>query len=312
MIQARPVPGEHYAVPDPPPPADTSHIRRRFIDLQYAPISAAQRLDLYLPDDGAGPFPVILSIHGGAFMGCDKGDVQVLPMLEGLKRGYAVAAVNYRLSGEATFPALIQDLKAAIRWLRGHAGEYALDASWIAAWGGSAGAWQATMAGVSGGVAELEDLALGNPGERCEVQAVVAWFGPTDFLKMDLQLAESGLLPPPGMRHSEPHSPESLLLGRPITEVPDLVRRANPAAYVRPGLPPFLLQHGTLDAIVPVQQSIDLAARLRAANGEDRAILELFEGAGHADPAFETPQNVARVFAFLDAVRDQVASPPGG
>ncbi len=76
-----------------------------------------------------GPSPVILSIHGGAFMGCDKGDVQVLPMLEGLKRGYAVAAVNYRLSGEAKFPALLQDLKAAVRWLRGHAVEYGLDAA---------------------------------------------------------------------------------------------------------------------------------------------------------------------------------------
>ena len=305
MIEHHLAPGEHYAVPDPPPPADTSHIKRKFIDLPYAALSAAQRLDLYLPDEGDGPFPVVLSIHGGAFMGCDKADVQVLPMLEGLQRGYAVAAVNYRLSGEARFPALIQDLKAAIRWLRGHAAVYGLDGRWIAAWGGSAGGWQATMSGVSGGVPELEDLSLGHSGQSSAVQAVVAWFGPTDFLKMDEQLAASGLLPPPGLRHDEPHSPESLLLGRTITEAPELVARANPESYVRPGLPPFLLQHGTLDAIVPVQQSINLAARLRAAGVP--VTLELLDGAGHADPAFEAPENVARVLDFLDACRKSAA-----
>lgn len=167
----------HYAVADLPPPADTSHVRRKFFDLQYAPLSLSQQLDLYLPDTG-GPFSVILAIHGGAFMGCDKRDVQVLPMLEGLKRGYAVASVNYRLSWQARFPALIQDLKAAIRWLRGHAVEYGLDPAWFAAWGGSAGGWLAAMAGVSRDVAELEDLSLGHPDERSDVQAVVAWYGP--------------------------------------------------------------------------------------------------------------------------------------
>jgi acetyl esterase/lipase len=305
MIQNKPDPGTHFAVPDTPPTANTDHVRRKYLDVPYAGVSPLQKLDIYLPDEGEGPFPVILSIHGGAFMGCDKGDVQVMPMLEGLKRGYAVASVNYRLSGEARFPALIQDLKAAIRWLRGHAGDYRLDPRWMAAWGGSAGGWQATMAGVSGGVAELEDLALGCAGERSDVQAVVAWFGPTDFLKMDEQLAESGLLPPPGLRHNEPYSPESLLLGKPIAEAPDLVRRANPESYVRPGLPPFLLQHGTQDAIVPVQQSINLAARLRAVLGEEMVTLELLEGADHADPAFEKPQNVGRVLDFLDTCLKQ-------
>ncbi len=104
-----------------------------------------------------------------------------------------------------------------------------------------------------------------------------------------------------------PHSPESLLLGRPIAEAPDLVARANPETYVRPGLPPFLLQHGTLDAIVPVQQSLDLAAKLRAALGAGPVTLDLLEGAGHADPAFETPQNVARVLDFLDGCRKSAA-----
>ena len=115
-------------------------------------------------------------------MGCDKSDMQVMPMLEGLKRGYAVVAVNYRLSWEAKFPALVQDVKAAVRWIRANASRYELDPQRIAAWGGSAGGYLASMLGTSAGIPELEDLSLGNPEQPCNVQAVVAWYGPTDFL----------------------------------------------------------------------------------------------------------------------------------
>ncbi len=137
----------HYAVEGAPPPADTSHIKRKFLNLAYASISAAQQLDVYLPNEGEGPFPVIIAIHGGAFMGCDKADLQVLPMLEGLKRGYAVVSINYRMSGEAKFPALVQDAKAAIRWVRANAAQYKFDPNRIAAWGGSAGGYLSNMLG---------------------------------------------------------------------------------------------------------------------------------------------------------------------
>jgi len=292
--------GPHDARQEPLRPAHTDHIKRKSLDIAYAALSPAQRLDIYLPDEGDGPFPVIVSIHGGAFMGCDKADVQVTPMLEGLKRGYAVVAVNYRLSGEARFPALVHDVKAAVRWLRANAGRYGFAAQRMAAWGGSAGGYLATMLGTSAHVAELEDLTLGNSEQPSSVQAVVAWFGPTDFLKMDEWLAESGLAPLPGTEHSSADSPESLLLGRRITEVPDLVRAANPETYVTPAAPHFFLQHGTADAVVPVQSSIHLAERLARAIGKDKVRLELLEGAGHADPRFEAPDNVSKVLAFLD------------
>ncbi len=84
----------HYATAIEPPRADTRRIRRKWLDLAYADRSPSQKLDLYLPDEGHGPFPVIVSLHGGAFMGCDKADLQILPMLKGLKRGYAVAGVE--------------------------------------------------------------------------------------------------------------------------------------------------------------------------------------------------------------------------
>jgi len=294
-------PNTHYAIDELHPAANTGHIQRKFLDIPYAGLSPAQKLDIYLPDEEGSLSPVILSIHGGAFMGCDKSDAQVMPMLEGLKRGYAVVALNYRLSWEAQFPALVHDVKAAVRWVRANARKYHFDTYKIASWGGSAGGYLSSMLGTSAGIPELEDLSLGNPDQPCDVQAVVDWFGPTNFLKMDEQLAASGLLPPPGFRHSEANSPESLLLGEMITGIPELVAAANPESYIRPGAPPFLIQHGTRDPVVPVQQSIGFAAKLRGVLGEDRVILELLEGAEHADEMFETPANVSRVLDFLDS-----------
>jgi acetyl esterase/lipase len=293
-------PDTHYAVAMQPPPAYTHHIRRRYLNIPYAQLSLSQVLDIYLPDDENGPFPVILSIHGGAFMGCDKADMQVLPALEGLKRGYAVVALNYRLSWEAIFPALVFDVKAAVRWVRANAGWYCFNPNKIAAWGGSAGGYLATMLGVTANVPELEDVSLGNPDQACTVQAVVDWYGPTNFLTMDEQLLASGLAPQEGTEHCGETSPESLLLGTKITEIPEVVHKANPETYLSEAMPPFLIQHGVMDATVPVQQSIDLAQKIQSACGEDRVTLEIFDGFEHGDPRFESPVNVARVLDFLD------------
>jgi acetyl esterase/lipase len=286
-----------------PPPAYTHHIKRRYLDVPYTPFaerSLFHALDIYLPDDGEGPFPVILSLHGGAFMGCDKADLQLLPMLEGLRRGYAVVAVNYRLSWEAAFPALVQDVKAAVRWARANANWYCLDPERMAAWGGSAGGYLSTILGVSAGITELDDLNLGNPDQPCNVQAVVDWFGPTDFLKMDAQLTASGLTPMEGTEHNGEDSPESWLLGGKITEIPELVQAANPETYIRENAAPFLIQHGKADSVVPVQQSIGLAENLKRICGADKVILDLFDGFEHGDQRFASPVNVRRVLDFID------------
>jgi acetyl esterase/lipase len=286
--------------PGPPPMMDTSIYKRKWLDVPYAHSSPNQCLDIYLPDEEEGPFPVIAVIHGGAFMMGNKRDVQQLPMLEGLKRGYAVVCIEYRLSGETIFPAQILDCKAAIRFIRANAQKYGFDPRRIAAWGGSAGGHLSSLVGTSAGVKELEDLSMGSPAEDCSVQAVVDWYGPTeDFLKMDEELKTSGCGVPD---HSAPESPESMLLGSLITEVPELVRKASPMTYVSAKTPPFLIQHGLLDQLVPVQQSFNFAAAIEKAAGKERVILELLPGVYHADPAFETPQNTERVLDFLDSV----------
>ena len=268
----------------------------RLFDVPYATLSTSQKLDIYWPESGVGPFPVILAIHGGAFKFGDKRDNQLLPMLEGLARGYVVVSINYRMSGEAIFPALVQDVFAAIRWVRAHATQYDFDPEKIATWGGSAGGYLSLMVGVGQGLPFFNDLSLGNPSHSGHVQAVVAWFPPTDFLKMDEQLAASGFAPDAQAAHCAAHSPESLILGQQITEIPGLVRVANPETYIRPGLPPFFIQHGDADTIVPFQQSVNFAAKMDA----QKVTFEILPGAGHGDTAFQTPENIQKVLDFLD------------
>ncbi len=279
------------------PEADVSHVARKWLDLAYADRSPAQKLDLFLPEHGAGPFPVVLHIHGGAFAIGDKRDIHVLSYLKGLARGYAVASINYRLSGEAVFPAGLQDIKAAIRWLRANAGRHHLDPRRFAACGGSAGGNYAAMVGLTPERTEFDDPALGNLQFPCDVQAAVDMFGPIDFLKMDEQLAESGLGPGD---HSQAHSPESRYLGAKITDVPDRVRLANPMTYIHKDMPPILIQHGRKDHLVPFQQSVIFAEAIRQFVGPERVEFEILENADHADPLFETDENTSRMFTFLD------------
>ncbi|MBI9051196.1 MAG: alpha/beta hydrolase [Anaerolineaceae bacterium] len=292
-------PDTHYAMPGEPPRANTEHIKRRCLDVPYGSLSESQKLDIYLPDNENGPFPVILAIHGGAFMGCDKADIQVLPMLEALKRNYAVVSINYRLSWEAIFPALIHDAKTTVRWVRSKAEEFQFDPQRIAVWGGSAGGYLSLMLGVTQGLPEFEDLSLGYADQPSDVQAIVAWFPPTNFLKMDEQLEACEFLPAIEYRHSEENSPESLILGNQITKIPELVEKANPETYIRAGLAPFFIQHGTSDDTVPYQQSLGFAKKL-AAISPQTVTHELLPNARHADAAFETPQNIQKVLDFLD------------
>lgn len=281
-----------------PSKANTDHIKRKWLDIAYASISPAQKLDIYLPDEGDGPFPVIISIHGGAFMFGDKADEQLNPMLKGLNHGYAIVSINYRMSGEAIFPANINDVKAAIRWVKANAAEYKFSPKRIALWGGSAGANLAALAGTSGDVKELEDMSMGNANQSSRVMAVVDWFGPTNFLLMDEQLKETGNGKPD---KSEANSPLSKVLGQKITEIPEKVKMANPESYITSDDPPFLIQHGTKDPIVPTQQSINFAKKLETVLGKEKVTLVLLEGSKHGGPAFQTSENLKLVFAFLDA-----------
>jgi acetyl esterase/lipase len=282
------------------PEAALNAIPEKHLDVPYAALSASQILDLYLPE-GPGPFPLIVHFHGGAFALGTKRDVNLIPMLRGLARGYAVASVEYRLSGEARFPALIYDAKAAIRFLRANAAKYRLDPARFAAWGPSAGGYIAAMLGATSGNPSFEDLTMGNESASSAVQAAVDWCGPAgDFCRMDEEIRANGVGQPD---HDDPDSPEARLLGCAIQKVKELSRLASPCAHVTPSVPPFLIHHGEADPVVPVQQSRTLAAAIAAQAGPQRVRLVTFPGRGHhGEPWFDEPAISDAVFGFLDGV----------
>ena len=242
-------------------------------------------LDIYLPK-ASRPTPVIVWIHGGAFRMGSNADRVPLAMLT---QDYAIVAINYRLSQHAIFPAQIIDCKAAVRWMRAHATQYNFDSTRIIAWGESAGGHLASMLGTTG------QLTAWDVGEYRDypsmVQAVVDFYGPTDFLQMDSQRL------PTGMTHDDADSPESELVGGAIQAHPTATAQANPITYITPDAPPFLVIHGDNDPLVPYGQSVIFVDALRQANVP--VTFYTVRGGGHG--GFNDPAILPLVDTFLHA-----------
>jgi acetyl esterase/lipase len=284
----------------PNPPLDTRYIRRKWLDVPYAIGCPRAVMDIYLPNDGDGPFPVILFAHGGGYFTGDKGDYETYPPLEGLKRGYAVCAINYTLTSEALFPRQIQEGKAALRFIRANAKQYALDTSCIIAWGMSAGANLVAMLATTGykHFPALEDYSMGNADQPCNVDACMIWFCPTYFPDTERLIVEAGVQPIHVTRGDE--YVIAWYLGLPVEDAPDLSAAANPETYITAQTPPFVIQHGKMDGIVPYQQSVHLAQRLEKAIGADKIKLTIFSDYSHADRRFETMHNCSIVLDQLE------------
>ncbi len=258
----------------------TDAIDGKLIDIAYCDRSPSQKMDIYFPNDKSDkPYPVIVYFHGGAFMKGTKIDDALEPMLRATSRGYVVVSVDYRLSGEARFPAMVYDGKTVIRYLRANANELEIDPDKIAVWGPSSGGWLASFIAVTAFNPAFEDKSMGYGGYSSEVNAVIDWCGPTaNFLKMDEELKASGIGLPD---HSEAISPESRFLGTQITKVPELCRLSAVTTYVEHNIPPFCIFHGELDQVVPVEQSIELAETIRRIAGVDRVELHIEKGKPH-------------------------------
>jgi acetyl esterase/lipase len=259
--------------------------------------SASQTLDLLLPANALLPLPLVVRIHGGGFSSGDKAGEETGTAASAiLAKGYALAGVNYRLSGQALFPAGAQDVKAAVRWLRAHAAEYGLDTDRFACWGESAGGYMVAMLGVTGDQATVfDDNSLGNPGVSSAVAAVVDWYGPTDLATMDSQQTAH---PPASctsnwLQHTPADSPEGLWLGGALNtpEVSTKLAQANLVAYVATAkiLPRFIIAHGDNDCKVPWGQSQELKDAL--AKVGNTANLTIIPGYSHGDGRFETTQS---------------------
>lgn len=249
-----------------------------------------QQLDLLLPRRRSSdrPLPVIVYIHGGAWLAGDRaaGHGQLAAIVASGE--YVGASVGYRLTREAIWPAQIHDCKAAIRWIRANAGKHGIDPGKIGVVGDSAGGHLVAMLGTSSGVEDLEGSLGPHAGVSSAVQCVVDRFGPSDLAAMKDY--------PSQMEHDAASSPEGLLIGGRVSEKKEVAAAASPITYVSPGDPPFLILHGSKDMIVPFNQSERLAAALKKAKVECCFIT--VEGAGHG--GFRNPEVRKRQRQFLD------------
>lgn len=242
-----------------------------------------QKLDLYLPA-GKGPHPFILRIHGGAWRGGDKAQNVPAYLLED---GYAIASVEHRFTKVAPFPAQIQDVKAALRFLREHAAEFDLDPRRAAALGDSSGAHLASLVGLTSGVAALTDDPDSRTSDR--VLAVVDFYAPSDLRTI-----------PGNWKTSRPDLIDAVndLVGGPLEQHQDMAKAATLLTYVGKTSPPFLILQGDKDGVVAPAQSIDLDRALKAAGASSELVI--LPGAGHGGPEFSAPKQRAKIRAFLD------------
>jgi len=255
-----------------PFPLTAAPIATRLADLEYArPAGVPVTLDAFIPA-GPGPHPATIIIHGGGWTSGDKRE-NVPRMFEELERaGYAWLSVNYRLAPAHPFPACIEDTEAALRWVRAHAAAHRLDPARVALIGPSAGGHLVSLLGTRA----APDL---------RVRAVVSFFGVHDLTAYE---------------KSNPSLVHRLFGTDTITdEHRALLRAASPSRHVRAGLPPYLLIHGNVDALVPYAQSVDFQAQLRAAGNTCDLITMPNRGhglpkAGHPDAPY------AAMIAWLD------------
>jgi len=226
-------------------------------DIEYARAgSLSLRLDAYPPrGTSATPAPAVVLVHGGAWV---KGDrrVNVEPLVGPFTQaGFGVFSISYRFAPDFLYPAAVDDVRSAIRFVRANAARFAIDSARISLVGESAGA-------------QLASLAALDADPESAVQAVVSLYGPMDFVR----LADTSSAVPEGLRRMAQETILSTLLAGGL-------RAMSPITFVRPGLPPFLFVHGTADPIVPSEQSTRMCAAIRSVNGQCE--VQLVQGGGH-------------------------------
>ncbi|MBE6110737.1 MAG: alpha/beta hydrolase [Erysipelotrichaceae bacterium] len=282
-----------------PVPADTEGIERKYLDLQYAEGSERRKLDIYLPDEGDGPFPVLVDIHGGGWYFGYKSEHKLNPALHMRNHGYAIVSVGYSLSWMEKLPVQVYEVKAAIRFLRKHAEEYKLDPDRFAIWGESSGSHYASLVATSAAAGQLEDLPFGIQDEKDTVDACIGWFTPTNLGNIADQLYACGQTNPRSDNEA-PDSPPAIVMGHVPNDNPERVKMMDPNTYVCAECPPFILYHGDNDNVVPYMSSLVLAYNLIRAIGEDKVFFHLVREAGHHMKFFDNEKTYGEILEFLD------------
>ena len=262
QMPAAPPPPTATPPPPGPDPAKLGSVER---DLTYGNAAGVDlKLDIYYPKTADGPVPAVVYVHGGGWTAGEKstgaGEVEIPELVS---RGYLVASINYRLAPEHKFPAQIEDVKCAIRFLRANASRYGIDPERIGAWGGSAGGHLVALLGTTDASAGW-DGSGGYAGESSRVKAVVDLFGPTDLTAIVPGTSNASTLENV-FGTSDPRS--------------EIAKLASPVTHVSADAPPFLIIHGDKDNVVPLRQSEILYDRLVAAGVP--ATLVVVKNGGH-------------------------------
>lgn len=247
-------------------------------------------LDIYLPPNVGSKTPLIVWVHGGAWMLNDKyADMGYMAnTIKGfIDSGYALASIDYRYSTEAVFPAQIQDCNLAMEYLYQHADEYKLDRNRIAVIGFSAGGHLASLMALSGNN-KVKEFYAGGARPHFRIKCVLDFYGPSDLVAL-------GSSPDTSINNAR--NPVSILLGALPLERPDIARRASPIAYVDKNDPPFLIVQGEKDESVPYTQSKMLSSWLTLAGVKNQLII--VPNAPHYGPMFDTESIRQNVFKFL-------------
>jgi len=280
---------EIEAVPNAEAPLSQGNVR----DQSSSPFPAPEDtrlLDIYLPNEGDGPFPVIIDIFGGGWYFGRKSSHKLEPALNLLKRGFAVVSINYSMSFQAPFPVQVQEVKAAIRYIRSHAACYHLDPDRIALLGESAGAHYAALAAASSASGKLRDSRWPNSTVSDQVQAVIALYCPADigmmaeYFKVEEMVRRNA---PIISEYGDASSMESVLLGGLSGERQWMDLAANPESYVDRNCPPFLFLSGTKDQVVSIVQTMHFAAKIMHEAGMNKVRFQTVEGAHHDIHDFE-------------------------
>jgi len=254
-------------------------IDKKYLDIAYGD-DPLQKFDLYMPDDDK-PVPLVILVHGGGWCCCDKRDWHLYPGFYALKKGFALASINYRLAPAVQFPKPLEDVKSAINYIRDHASELGVRKEDIFLYGTSAGGNLVALAG------------LQNAGSKNAVSGVAALCPLIDFENQ--------------CKYWEIYhdiASEYVTLSR--SQLRDYLgeesyKEAGTKKHITKEAPPFYIQHGTLDPAVPFIQSYNLANQLREVCGKEQVVFDILDNTGHAGggPEFLEKEHIIPIFDFF-------------
>lgn len=262
------------------------------LNIPYGNKSEDQVLDIFTPVKGKKPYPTIVYIHGGGLKQGDKSR-HINSLLQGLRYGYALVCVNYRLANEAPFPSMIYDVTSAIRFLKAHAVEYGLDSEKFIVWGETHGAYLACLVGIYGHTGEYND-------PECEyntdasVAGVIDYWAMTDLEKIYKARLEAGVAP-------DEVKLEEVIFGKKGDELIETINQyPKPLDGINKDTPPFYVLHSEFDPVIPRSHSVDYYNTLDQA-GVD-VTFELVRDTKHALPNYKEAWQIENTYRFIHRI----------